>query len=148
METRITDINSDIENIRRECKIHRFASELQYTNDDKRKTHIKSILNVIQNKNNVDDEELKNKICDRIEVNSYKKSWLKLNNDQKINRINKFFESKEQNDVNDKLKKDLLELLKKSRLSSNISYDEKIGCILSVNLDIEKEKKPQKIKKT
>lgn len=139
-------VDNQIDEIIRECKIYRFASELQFTKDDIRKNDIKDILNTLQRSSNNEDSarDKLNKIYDNIDKTALLKKWTKLTLSQKQDRIKDFVKRTYKNDKNETEKK-LLDMLNNGKLKMGwVDYNNKEGYIIAINI----EKKPKKVKKS
>jgi hypothetical protein len=142
-------INTTIDQIVIENKIFRFASELQYSDDDNRKYLLREILRRLQNDNSDKSSKAReeiNKISEKMNENQMKKKWFRLTNENKIEQIKKYFEKKidDFEKRNNEIKK-VLEMLESDSLKNkNVTYNEKDGKI--ENIEYEKIKK-EKLKK-
>lgn len=141
--------NISIDSIVRENKIYRFASELQYCENEKRKDMIRKILKKIHNDTNDKSEKAREeitKICSKINENQMKKKWFRLFDEQKEEQIKKYYE--ENKDKQEEQKK-ILEMLKNNILENKfVDYDEKNGKIINIELKKEKKVKTQSKSKT
>ena len=144
-------MENQIDDIIRECTVHRFASELQYTKNELRKETIRGVINVIQGKPILVGSDARtklNKIYDKINESELKKNWTKLNNTRKQERINEFTK-RSIKDVNqcEQLELKLLKMLEDGKLKRTfIDYDTTTGTIISINIP-EKSEKLGKTKK-
>lgn len=128
-----------------ECQIYRFASELQATNDETRKTQLRSILAIKQrcekNAKEEKEENVQQKLNNMFEKETeyaLKKSWTRLNDSQKINRIKHYVQSMIM-DTNKKVEyeKKLLELNETKKLKkTQVVYDEKMGIISKIEIEV------------
>lgn len=134
-----------IDELIRECKIYRFASELNSTEDENRKTILRNILSILQRCDKETKEEKieltqkkLNDIFDKEDAHALKKSWGRLNEIQKTNRIKNFVSKM----IMDNTKKQqyenkLLELLGTKKLKkSQVEYDEKNGEITNIDIEV------------
>lgn len=141
-----TNIGTIIDDIVRENKIYRFASELQHTENTERKEILREILKKLHNDTNDKSEKAREeitKICVKINENQMKKKWFRLAQEQKIEQIEKYYADKEDGE---KEKKVVIDLLKKEKLENkHVEYDDKNGKI--INIIFEKEKKTKLKKK-
>lgn len=144
-------INTTIDQIVIENKIFRFASELQYIEDDNRKYLLRKILRKLQNDNSDKSSKAREeiaKITQKINENQMKKKWFRLTNEQKTEQIKKYFEKKiedvEKRDNEIKKVLDMLEL--ESLKNKDIVYNEKEGYIENIEYEKEKNKKKEKSK--
>jgi hypothetical protein len=143
-------INTTIDQIVIENKIFRFASELQYTDDDGRKYLLREILRRLQNDNSDKSSKARdeiNKISEKINESQMKKKWFRLSNEHKIEQIKKYFEKKIE-DIekrNVEIEKVLKMLESDSLKNKDVTYNEKEGKI--ENIDYEKVKKEKSKKK-
>jgi len=128
-----------------ECKIYRFASELQTTEDETRKTALRNILAILQRcdssvkkeQSDLTQKKLDN-FFEKQDNFALKKSWTRLNDVQKIGRI-KYYVSKMIMDTNKKqeYEKKLLELHSEKKIKkTQIVYDENLGEIVSIDVEI------------
>lgn len=128
-----------------ECKIYRFASELQDTENENRKTQLRNILAILQRCDKSVKEEkeettqLKLKtMFDKEAIFALKKSWGKLNDLQRENRI-KYYISEMIMDSGKKqeYEKKILDLHSTKKLKkTQIVYNEKLGEILKIDIDV------------
>jgi hypothetical protein len=142
-------INTTIDQIVIENKIFRFASELQYIDDDNRKYMLREILRRLQNDNSDKTSKAReeiNKISEKLNENQMKKKWFRLSNEHKIEQIKKYFEKK----IEDIEKRNaeiqrVINMIESNFLKNkDVTYNEKEGKI--ENIDYEKNKK-EKVKK-
>lgn len=143
-------INTTIDQIVIENKIFRFASELQYTDDDGRKYLLREILRRLQNDNSDKSSKARdeiNKISEKINESQMKKKWFRLSNEHKIEQIKKYFEKKieDMEKRNVEIEKVLKMLESDSLKNKDVTYNEKEGKI--ENIDYEKVKKEKSKKK-
>jgi predicted transcriptional regulator len=152
----VTSIDNQIDDIIRENKIHRFASELQYTSLEERKAILREILQLSPNKKDLQLNDAKtdarnkiNKIYDSIGENSLKKKWISLTTSQKQERIKSYIKNSVKDDklVITLVSKFLSMLEKRTLKQSYVEYDHHKGEIISLNIP-PKPEKPTKIKKT
>ncbi len=101
----VTSVDNQIDDIVRENKIHRFASELQYTLPEERKTILREILQLSSDKKEssgngmeTDARNKLNKMYDSIGENSLKKKWVSLTTSQKQERIKSYIKNSVNND--------------------------------------------------
>ena len=142
-----SNISTIIDNIVRENKIFRFASELQSTENEERKEMLREILKKLHNDTNDKSEKARDeisKICVKINENQMKKKWFRLSIEQKTEQITKYIDEKYLNNTEIKTKdkelKTILYMLNDNKLENNhVEYDEKKGKI--VNIDYEKKLK-------
>lgn len=128
-----------------ECKIYRFASELQATEDESRKTQLRNILAILQRCDKAVKEEKEestqqklNTIFDKEAVFALKKSWGKLNESQRVNRI-KHFVSQMIMDSGKKqeYEKKILDLHSTKKLKkTQVVYNEKLGEISKIDIEV------------
>jgi hypothetical protein len=145
-------INTTIDQIVIENKIFRFASELQYTEDDGRKYLLREILRRLQNDNSDKSSKAReeiNKISEKLNENQMKKKWFRLSNEHKIEQIKRYFEKK----IDDVEKRNIemekvLKLLESDSLKNkDVTYNEKEGKIENIDYDkVKKEKSKKKVK--
>ena len=134
-----------IDELMTECKIYRFASELQTTTDENRKTSLRQILNVLQRCDKAVIEGKEDSTQKKLDMMfeqetqyALKKSWAKLNDNQRINRI-KFYISQLIMDDNKKkdYEKKVLELYETKKLKkAQVLYNEKTGEISKIDVEI------------
>lgn len=134
-----------IEEIIAENKIYRFASELQGIEDETRKTQLRNILAILQrcDKNTKEEKEEATQqklgqIFAKEAEFALKKSWGKLNESQRTNRI-KYYISKMIMDTPKKqeYEKKVLDLQTSKKLKkTQVVYDEKIGEIITIDVEI------------
>lgn len=140
-----SNIGTIIDDIVRENKIYRFASELQYTENNERKEMLRDILKKLHNDTNDKSEKAREeitKICIKINENQMKKKWFRLTQDQKTEQIEKFYKDKEDGE---KEKKIILDLLKEDKLENKfVEYDDKNGKILNITYEKKTKVKPKK----
>lgn len=133
-------IDTQIDDIIRENKIHRFALELQQTQDSRRKMLIKEILQILEGKSNFSTNGARdklNKIYERFDNNALKKRWVRLTNTQKENRIKEYIT---RTNKEPSLENNILDNMKNNSLKNSlVDYDSK-ECIIN-NIDISKLKK-------
>jgi fructosamine-3-kinase len=149
-----SNISTIIDNIVRENKIFRFASELQSTENEERKEMLREILKKLHNDTNDKSEKAReeiSKICVKINENQMKKKWFRLSIEQKIEQITKYIDEKYVNNAEIKTKekelKKILDMLNEDKLENkHVEYDEKNGKI--VNIDYEKKLKAKLKKKS
>lgn len=116
-----------IDDIVRDNYIFRFASELQQTSDEERKDAIRSIINKIQYNNPQSSQDKLSSICNNIDEFLLKKTWGRLNIEQKINRIKFYMEGKDDD------AQEIIDMLKNGTLkNSDVDYDKTSGCIKSI----------------
>lgn len=135
-----------------ENKIFRFASELQYTENDERKLVLREILRKLQN--DTSDKSAKaqsiiDNVREKINKNELKKKWYRLTKDNKIDQIKSYFNSNIE-DINErKIQTDkVLSLLENDNLiNKNVIYNEKEGKIEGFDLEITKIMAKKNIKK-
>jgi hypothetical protein len=130
-------INENIEDIIKECNIHRFSSELQKTKDEERKISLREILQTFEKE--IPQVCTKTKldiICDNIEKHKYNKSWGKLNVACKKNRLKEFIVRTQKNEKkHEKYTKRLTDMLDGGKLKQTyITYDEYEGFISSIDI--------------
>jgi hypothetical protein len=149
METIST--NTEIEKIIRDNKIFRFASELQYSDNEKRKELLREILTRLKNNNSDDEKAIKareeiTKIRDKLNENQLKKKWHRLLEEQKVDQIKKYFDEKIEDIAARKIEMNkVLELLKNGDLANKyVIYDEKNGKIENIEYEKEIKKKQNK----
>lgn len=128
-----------------ECKIYRFASELQTIEDENRKTQLRNILAILQRCDKSVKEEKEdstqqrlNAMFDKEAVFALKKSWGKLNEPQRTNRI-KYYISQMIMDSGKKqeYEKKILDLhLTKKLKKTHVIYDEKLGEISKIDIEV------------
>jgi hypothetical protein len=143
-------INTTIDQIVIENKIFRFASELQYTDDDNRKYLLREILRRLQNDNSDKSSKAReeiNKISEKLNESQMKKKWFRLSNEHKIEQIKKYFEKKIEDleKRNAEVDKVLKMLESDSLKNKDVTYNEKEGKI--ENIDYEKVIKEKSRKK-
>ncbi len=143
-------INTTIDQIVIENKIFRFASELQYTDDDGRKYLLREILRRLQNDNSDKSSKARdeiNKISEKINESQMKKKWFRLSTEHKIEQIKKYFDKKiEDVDKRNVEMEKVLKMLESDSLKNkDVTYNEKEGKI--ENIDYEKVKKEKSKKK-
>lgn len=144
-------INTTIDQIVIENKIFRFASELQYTDDDNRKSLLREILRRLQNDNSDKSTKARdeiNKISEKINENQMKKKWFRLTDEQKMEQIKKYFEKNIENvEKRDNEIEKVLKMLKSNSLNNkDVTYDEKNGKIEKIEYE-KKEKTKKKVQK-
>ena len=136
-------VDNQIDEIILECKIYRFASELQNTDDEERKTDLRKILNMYQRseqspiKTNTARQKIDD-MFDKIEESSLKKRWLKLNIIQKKNKIEKFVSNMVMDDnKKEEYKKKLLNMLENKKLKKTlVDYNNTEGIITSIEVEV------------
>jgi hypothetical protein len=137
-------VDNQIDEMINESKIYRFASELQHTEDESRKTSLRSILAILQRTDKTVklEKELNarqkiNDMFDKIEISALKKLWSRLNDKQKENRIKLYVSEMVMDDAKKSgYEKKLLELFETKKLKKTlIEYDEKEGKIISVDVE-------------
>lgn len=136
-------VDNQIDEIILECKIYRFASELQNTDDEERKTDLRKILNMYQRseqspiKTNTARQKIDD-MFDKIEESSLKKRWLKLNIIQKKNRIEQFVSNMVMDDnKKEEYKKKLLNMLENKKLKKTlVDYNNTEGIITSIEVEV------------
>mgnify|MGYP005866212781 CR=1 FL=1 len=124
-----------------ENKIFRFASELQYTENDERKILLREILRKLQNDNSdksVKAQTIIDSVREKLNQNELKKKWFRLSKDKKKEQIKLYYESKVE-DINER--KNLIEkvllLLENDKLENkNVIYNEKDGKIENIDLNV------------
>ena len=126
------DIKNDIEMIIRDNKIYRYLSQIQYAESDEQEKIKKILSNLQKNKPEVANprEELDNFIK-TIGENQYKKSWNKLRDFQKKDRLNNYINSINIDNENKDL---LLQMLNDKKLKSSkiVDYDTTLSKINSI----------------
>ena len=126
------DIKNDIEMIIRDNKIYRYLSQIQYAENDEQEKIKKILSNLQKNKPEVTNprEELDNFIK-TIGENQYKKSWNKLRDFQKKDRLNNYINSINIDNENKDL---LLQMLNDKKLKSSkiVDYDTTLSKINSI----------------
>lgn len=135
-----------------ENKIFRFASELQYTENDERKLSLREILRKLQNDNS--DKSAKaqtviDNVREKINQNELRKKWFRLTKEKKIEQIISYYESKIK-DVDERKKqieKVLLLLENDKLINKNVDYNEKEGKIENIDLDVKNTRSNTKSKK-
>ena len=152
MDTQLS-VDNHIDDMIRECKIHRFASELQNTDNEERKQKIRDILQLLQG---VDKSEIENnarnklnKIYDNIDKTAFNKNWSRLTFSQRQDRIKDFFNKSIKDDIiKENLEKKILNMLENKKLKRTyIEYDNINGTIISINLPEKTKTTNTKIKK-
>ena len=149
-----------IDELMKESKIYRFASELEYVtknnnnDDNKRKEDIQSILRVLQGiqNNTCTARDKLNDIYSKIDECSYKKKWTRLQEMQKIKKVKEFLLSLISDTANrHDVETQIIDEIKQGGLKTakHVTYDITTSNILSiVNLTKnEKTKKYEFIKK-
>lgn len=138
-------VDSIVDECIKENTIYRFATELQNTTCDSRKEDIKSILSVLQKNNNADNtDDAREKLKDyysKLDEYSMKKSWHRLREIQKIDRLNDYLKTiiKDADECKNVSVK-LTEMIKNGNLGTAkyVSYntkDGKIECIKNLIQD-------------
>jgi hypothetical protein len=142
-----SNIGTIIDDIVRENKIYRFASELQHTENSERKEMLRDILKKLHNDTNDKSEKAREeitKICIKINENQMKKKWFRLTQEQKIEQITKYYENTKGGETEAE-KKIILDLLKYEKLENKfVEYDEKNGKIINIIYEKDKKTKPKK----
>ena len=120
----MTTIESIVESIVKNNKKFRFKNELDVTKDKDRQTQIKTILNQLEgNKEilNIDNNNARDKlnlIFDKIDIETLKNKWSKLKIEQRIDRLNKFFDTLPDGKNKDSVLKELIELVNNKKLKT------------------------------
>jgi len=128
MEGDLGTIDSQIDEVIRMNKIHRYALELQYTTDDDQKKSIKAILSSLDGSKQSDSRDKLNKICDEFDNNALKKKWFRLKDVQKKDRLKEYIKRTKYKD-GDKV----LEMLASGKLDNKmIQYDDETCQIISI----------------
>ncbi len=129
---------TDIQKIIKNNKIYRFAMELQYTENDESKQLLKNILENFEQTVNEDNSIVTNKIITKSNVEKFndklnkidnitlKKQFYRLNEIQKINKLQEYFKIKkniEDDNLTHKFAEEILELIKNDKLKNkDIEY--------------------------
>lgn len=133
-------IDNQIDNIVRDNKICRFASELQHTTDETRKKTISTILksldkSAIQNDLETDAQAKLKKIYENIDNEALKKKWAKLTSKQKEGLLVKYFDALENNEENIGKKKKCMDLNSNGKLATKyVEYDSAKCEITNINI--------------
>jgi len=148
-------VDTQIDELIRENKIHRFAYEFEHTENEERKNDIRKILNLLQGTKEQEREEVaKNKlskIYDNIDKFSLKRKWSKLSISQKQDRIKEYLElSIKDEKVRQGVKDKLFTMLDGGKLKNSklVDYDVENGKIKSINLEATDKKKGESKKTT
>ena len=147
METQSVD--TQIDELVRDNKIHRFAYELENTTDDSRKTSIMSILKLLQGTKEEEKDALakskRTKLYDDIDIFSLKRKWNKLSTIQKQNRLKDYCTTTiNDQKIRSETEKKLFDMLENATLKPKfIVYDVNEGKITSITIE---EKAPRKVK--
>ena len=135
-----------------ENKIFRFASELQYTENDERKLSLREILRKLQNDNS--DKSAKaqtviDNVREKINQNELRKKWFRLTKEKKIEQIKLYYESiiKDVDERKKQIEKVLLLLENDKLINKNVDYNEKEGKIENIDLDVKNTRSNTKSKK-
>lgn len=134
-------INNHINDIIRQCKIRRFACELQNSMNDERKEMLKTILRIYDNSRTTDEEEIQKlqDKCDEYTNAVLKNKWTKLTREQKENRVNEYFSRK---NYDKEMRKKIKNLMDEKKITSkNIEYDMEKCQIENIKIPVEKTKK-------
>lgn len=135
----LTQIDSFIS----ENKIYRFASELQYITDETRKNELRQILNIMRASDKTNEEKKTehsrkkiDDLFDKIQETAYKKTWGKLNLNQKRNRIIAYVNEISMDDnKKEELKAKLTNMINNKKLKQTlIEYNSKDGVISKIDL--------------
>jgi hypothetical protein len=150
MESNTIPVATAIDNIVRENKIFRFASELECCTNEIRKNNIRLILRSLQDKSEekaIKARENITSLCNKITEAQLKKKWIRLTLDQKVSQITKYYEGiEEDEDTQKELIKKAFDLLEAGKLKSKmITYDEKEGKIVNINLEFKEPKKKKNV---
>ena len=129
---------TDIQKIIKNNKIYRFALELQYTENDESKQLLKNILENFEQTVNEDNSIVTNKTVTKSNVEKFndkmnkidnitlKKQFYRLNEIQKINKLQEYFKIKkniDDNNLTQKFAEEILELIKNDKLKNkDIEY--------------------------
>lgn len=129
---------TDIQKIIKNNKIYRFAMELQYTENDESKQLLKNILENFEQTVNDDNSIVTNKTVTKSNVEKFndklnkidnitlKKQFYRLNEIQKINKLQEYFKIKKNIDddnLTEQFAKEILELIKNDKLKNkDIEY--------------------------
>jgi len=126
------DIRNDIAMIIRDNKIYRYLSQIQYAENTEQEKIKKILSNLQKNKPEINNprEELDNFIK-TIGENQYKKSWNKLRDFQKKDRLINYINSINIDNENKEL---LLQMLNDKKLKSSkvVDYDVNLSKIVSI----------------
>jgi hypothetical protein len=150
MET--STVDNQIDEIIKDNKIFRFASELQGTTDSERKKQLKTIIHVLQGAQYENSHQKIVEMYDDIDKHIYEQRWVKLNKEQKKFKINEFLnETIKDQDNKNIIKTEMNELIDKNKLRTikDVEYDSKTSKIINIfilkNIDgkfiIDKKKK-------
>ena len=138
-------VDNSIDDIIRENKIHRFATELEKTEEEERKKDIIEILYHLERLKTDVGENARSKlnvICDNIDQGALKRKWSKLTLSQRKDRIKDFFK-RTIVDEKDRKKKEIkiLDMLESGKLKQKfVTYDQVNGKIMSIDLEIDDKK--------
>jgi hypothetical protein len=129
---------TDIQKIIKNNKIYRFAMELQYTENDESKQLLKNILENFEQTVNEDNSIVTNKTVTKSNVEKFndkmnkidnitlKKQFYRLNEIQKINKLQEYFKIKKNikdDNLTHKFAEEILELIKNDKLKNkDIEY--------------------------
>jgi hypothetical protein len=129
---------TDIQKIIKNNKIYRFALELQYTENDESKQLLKNILENFEQTVDEDNSIVTNKSVTKSNIEKFndkmnkidnitlKKQFYRLNEIQKINKLQEYFKIKKNIDddlISQKFAEEILQLIKEDKLKNkNIEY--------------------------
>ena len=127
------NLKKDINGIIKDNKIYRFISQLKDCKNFEKKK-IESILQCLQINelsDNIDPKQKLNDFIKTIDEHQYKKSWNKLRDFQKKNRLEEYINKLK---LDDSIKNTLLQMLEEKKLKSNksVNYDIIIGNIINI----------------
>lgn len=129
---------TDIQKIIKNNKIYRFALELQYTENDESKQLLKNILENFEQTVDEDNSIVTNKSVTKSNIEKFndkmnkidnitlKKQFYRLNEIQKINKLQEYFKIKKNIDddlISQKFAEEILQLIKEDKLKNkDIEY--------------------------
>jgi hypothetical protein len=135
MET--TSIDNQIDEIIKDNKLFRFASELQDTTDDERKKQLKIIIQLLQGKEPDDAHKKLHEMYKDIDKQIYEQRWTKLTKAQKIVKIKEFLKSNiSDSEERKNIETELIQLVNNGRLRTirDVTYDSKQSKIITISI--------------
>lgn len=137
----ISSADNTIDCIIKENKITRFATELQNTQNEERKTELKDILALLEGHHLKSDagtaRDKLNNIYQKIDENSLKKKWNRLQLIQKIDRTKEFLKSLIKDETNrNQIQDELIKMLNDGELKTMkyVKYDHDEKQITSIEV--------------
>lgn len=135
MET--TSVDNQIDEIVKDNKLFRFASELQDTTDSERKKHLNIIIQLLQGKHPDDAHKKLQELYTYIDKQIYKQTWTKLTKDQKIIKIKEFVKDTiNDSEERESIENELIQLINKGKLKTirDVTYDSEQSKIITISV--------------